>query len=38
MLGDAVVLEEDPHAVPDRIADIEVAATVLGGRLVYTAD
>lgn len=38
MLADAVVLETDPHDVPDRIREIEVHATVLGGRVVYRED
>lgn len=36
MVADAVVLDDDPFANPDGIADINVAATVLGGALVYT--
>lgn len=35
-LGDAVVLDGDPFDHPERITDLSVAATVLGGELVYT--
>lgn len=38
MLADAVVLDADPFEQPDRIAEIGVAATVLGGEIVYRAD
>lgn len=37
-LADFVVLERDPHDVdPDRIVEIEVLRTVLGGRTVHQA-
>jgi hypothetical protein len=37
-LGDAVVLEADPTAVPiDEIASIPVRVTVIGGEVVWTA-
>ena len=37
-LADFVVLEEDPHDVdPDRIKEIGVARTVIGGRTVHAA-
>ena len=37
-LGDFVVLAEDPHDVdPDRIKEIEVVRTVVGGRTVHEA-
>jgi predicted amidohydrolase YtcJ len=36
MLADLVVLSEDPTAVsPDRIAGLEVLATIVGGELRY---
>jgi predicted amidohydrolase YtcJ len=35
-LADFVVLEKDPHDVePDRIKDIKIARTVVGGRTVH---
>jgi predicted amidohydrolase YtcJ len=35
-LGDFVVLAEDPHDVdPDRIKEIQVVRTVVGGRAVH---
>ena len=38
MLADLVVLSEDPAAVsPDRIADLEVLATIVGGQFGYTS-
>jgi len=38
MLGDFVMLAEDPHDVdPDRIKHIQVVRTVVGGRTVYEA-
>jgi len=38
MLGDLVVLSEDPTAVsPDRIAGLAVLATIVGGRCRYDA-
>jgi predicted amidohydrolase YtcJ len=37
-LADFVVLAEDPTAVsPDRIAALEVLATIIGGELAYSA-
>jgi adenine deaminase len=37
-LADFVVLQEDPHKVPaDKIKDITVEATYLGGQRVFTA-
>jgi predicted amidohydrolase YtcJ len=36
LLADLVILSEDPTAVsPDRIAGLEVLATIVGGRLAY---
>jgi predicted amidohydrolase YtcJ len=38
MLGDFVILAEDPHDVdPDRIKHIQVVRTVVGGRTVFEA-
>ena len=38
-LADVVVLDTDPFAVePDRLGEIEVALTILGGELVYRAE
>ena len=38
MLADLVVLSEDPTAVsPDRIAGLEVLATIVGGQCRYDA-
>jgi predicted amidohydrolase YtcJ len=37
MLGDAVVLERDPHDHPGDVADIDVIMTVLDGDIVYDA-
>lgn len=37
-LGDFVVLAEDPHDIdPDRIKEIQVVRTVVGGRTVHGA-
>jgi hypothetical protein len=37
-LGDFVVLSEDPHTIdPERIKDITVVRTVVGGDTVYEA-
>jgi len=37
-LADFVVLEKDPHKVsPDRIQDVVIESTYVGGRKVYTA-
>jgi len=37
-LGDAVVLESDPHEVaPEEIKDIPVAMTIVGGEVAYSA-
>jgi predicted amidohydrolase YtcJ len=38
MLGDFVILAEDPHEVdPDRIKEIQVVRTVVGGTTMYEA-
>ena len=38
-LADLVVLGEDPLAIaPDRIRDVEVVSTLVGGRLTYDRD
>jgi predicted amidohydrolase YtcJ len=38
MLADFVVLDEDPRAVePERLAEIQVSATIIGGEVVYEA-
>ena len=38
-LGDFVILEQDPFRVaPGEIGQIEVAATVVGGQLMYGKD
>ncbi len=37
-LGDVVVLEADPYKVaPQEIKDIPVAATIVGGKVRYSA-
>ena len=37
-LGDFVILAEDPHDVdPDRIKEIRIVRTVVGGTTVYEA-
>ena len=37
-LADFVVLEKDPHKVsPDRIQDVVIESTYVGGQKVYTA-
>ena len=37
-LADFVILEEDPHDVdPDKIIDIKVIRTVMGGKTTYEA-
>ena len=37
-LADFVVLAEDPHSIPvDRIKDIKIVRTVVGGKIVYEA-
>ena len=37
-LGDFVVLSEDPHAIdPEKIKDIKIVRTVVGGNTVYDA-
>jgi predicted amidohydrolase YtcJ len=37
-LADFVVLANDPHAVaPDKIKDIQIVRTVVGGTVVYQA-
>lgn len=38
MLADAVVLERDPFEHPDEIREIDIAATIVGGEIVYRAD
>lgn len=38
MLADAVVLEDDPFEQPDAIDEIEVAATIADGEIVYRND
>ena len=35
MLADLVVLDQDPRQVPERIADLQVDMTFVGGKLVY---
>jgi predicted amidohydrolase YtcJ len=35
-LADYVVLAEDPHSIPvDKIKDVKIVRTVVGGRTVY---
>ena len=37
-LADFVVLSEDPHTIdPEKIKDIKIARTVVGGNTVYEA-
>ena len=37
-LGDFVILAEDPHEVdPDRLKEIRIVRTVVGGSTVYEA-
>ena len=37
-LADFVILEEDPHDVdPDKMIDIKVIRTVMGGKTTYEA-
>ncbi|MHC3439201.1 amidohydrolase [Natrialbaceae archaeon A-gly3] len=38
MLGDAVVLDRDPFDHPDKINEINVIATIVGGEIVYRSD
>lgn len=38
MIADAVVLDGDPFEQPDRIAEMGIDVTVLGGEIVYRAD
>lgn len=35
MLADLVILDEDPHHVPERISELQVEMTILGGEVVY---
>jgi len=35
MLADLVVLDQDPRQVPEKIADLQVDMTFVGGKLVY---
>ena len=35
MLADLVILNRDPRKIPDRLANLEVEMTFLGGELVY---
>ncbi|MFQ5794407.1 MAG: amidohydrolase [Candidatus Bipolaricaulia bacterium] len=34
-LADLVVVSDNPHRIPDRIEDLEVVMTILGGEIVY---
>ncbi len=38
MLADLVILEQDPRQVPERLVDLQVGMTFVGGKLVYEGD